>query len=344
MMQRLIDLLQQPADADLFVRFVRRQTQLRTHIHEEHPCIADRLGALGRRELLNAASPPPVFPAPEASALALLGRAREYHLSRANTIWKNGWIPGWRNHHAFIHATLKQLDSAGQAARDSEPEGWPRLRMLASYLPLEQSQELLCEFLRRNPDYAPASQALGELLLENEDEGGIEWIEKAMSADSEYRIPGLLKLLEYFRAVADDARADGVIARLEQEQKILGVARRERKHVRRGDEFTPHGLSGEAIEKVRRRLRFHPRIRTAWLVRKKVRLHADKPAYVLGLICRPFQPDADQWLARYVPGLLEITCTVVVLGLSSRRLRARLEKIAGSLILSDSESGLGPLR
>lgn len=343
-LQRQRAVFQTPASEERYGRWVAREGRVKTHIQHEHPCLADRLAALGQQSSLEPGAEPPRCPPDEESGLALLGSAAEFHLSRANLLWRSGQMAAWRNIHAAIdrirrgrqRPTERTLDEGGPDAPAQRE--WDNVCVTINYSMPNQSEALLRDFLGRNPDYPAAVRELGELLLGEEDEDGIEWIERAMELRSDYRLPGLGILLEFFRTIGDDARADAVLARIEEEENLYRGAERERKSVRASDELVSHSLDESALQAVRRCLGFHPRIKLAWLVRKKVSLHADRPAYVLGIVCRPSTSQSDNWLARALPSQLALPCTVVVLGITNRRLRNRLEKISGSLVLSESDS------
>jgi hypothetical protein len=137
-------------------------------------------------------------------------------------------------------------------------------------------------------------------------------------------------LLAYYRQTGRDADADPIRLRLEAYQRDLARARLERLKVRRGDRFDPHDLSPTDVEKIRRILRRYPRVLTAYLARKQVRLFSDKPGYVLAITRQKYLLEdnrkADRHLIACLQSEIEQPCAVLILKWRSRRLHSKIRK------------------
>jgi len=325
------------------VRRWRRREQLSlTPITEEHPCLADRLTALGARDLLERdpgdgllAEGLPARTDPESNSLQLLGDCRARVVAIANAAWKAVAIERWRAEHAEAKAVRERLakqaaapPEAGDGSKSEADREWERIRLRAEYAPPDEALALLREFTGRFPDHAAACFALGRLLLERDDEAFPSWLEAAMARDSAYIGPSLNLMLEYYREAGRDRDADPVRQRLEEHHRLLARASAERLRVRRGDRFLPHDLSAEDVEKLRRVLNSYPQVTAAYVARKAVRVFADKPGYVLAVARRPRlfedQRKSDRHLAESLRSHVNRPCAVVILSRAPRGVRDRL--------------------
>jgi hypothetical protein len=270
---------------------------------------------------------------PAAAALTLLGADTEKLSATASASWKTLVIARWRYEHALA---TKSTDPDSATANDLEAptkpgdREWDDLQPRAQFAEPDEAMAMLREFLTRFPEHAGAHFALGGLLLDrDEDRAAVPHLEAAARHGSEFIGPALDLLLDYYRAEGRDDEADPVRVRLEAHERALLAARKERQRVGRRDRFMPHDLSPRQVLKIRRTLNLYPQVRAAYLVRKDVRLFADKPSYVLAVERRARQLDehrrrTDKHLVANLGAQMEIPCAVVVLGWSSLRLRSRL--------------------
>src|SRR5688572_17399217 len=339
-MSRLAEFFATVPDPALLARWRSRERRSRTPITSEHPSLADRLRAIGHRQLLDTPSPEDLAPgvparlAPEHSAVELLGPSREHLFAVMNAYWKTMAIARWRMEHA---AAKEVVEKAAKTAADTEPAAkdpvlreWERLQSEVEYAEPDAARERLREFLSRHPDHGGANYTLGRILLEQDDEGAAPHLEAAMKNGSEYIAPALSMLLAYYRQTGRDAEADPIRIRLEEHERNLLRARQERLKVRRGDRFEPHDLCASDVAKIRRILRRYPRVMTAYLVRKQVRLFSDKPGYVLGITRQAYLLEdnrkADKHLVACLQSEIEQPVAVVVLKWRSRRLHSKFRR------------------
>ena len=190
-------------------------------------------------------------------------------------------------------------------------------------------------FVQRVPEHAWANFTLGRLLLEQDDPRAEQHLETAMRSDSDYVTPSLTMLLEYWRELGRDEKAEPIQRRLLEHERALASAQRERLRVGFRDRLLPHELPADQVEKVRRKLFFYPQIRAAYLARKQVRLFSDKPSYVLAIHRRPRLLEdgrSNKLLAESLAAQMEFPCAVVVLKWRSRRLLSRVLRACPSPI------------
>jgi Zn-dependent protease with chaperone function len=327
-----------PADA---VRRWRRREQLSlTPVTDEHPCLADRLAALGARGMLDqepgdglVAEGLPARGDAGGGSLHLLGDCRQRVCAVANASWKAIAIERWRAEHAEAKQVRERLakqdaGAAGGPAKSEAEREWERIQLQAEYAPPEEALGLLRDFVARFPDHAAACFTLGRLLLERDDEAFGPPLENAMRHDSGYIGPSLNLMLEYYRTAGRDGDADPILRRLEEHRRATARASAERLRVRRGDRFLPHDLPPGDVEKLRRVLNAYPQVTAAYFAKKEVRVFADKPSYVLAVKRRPRlfedQRKADRALADCLRSHVNGPCAVVILSRAPRPVRSRL--------------------
>ncbi|MBN1512104.1 MAG: M48 family metalloprotease [Phycisphaerae bacterium] len=327
--------LASPPEPETLERWRRREQQSRSPVHEEHPCLRDRLAALGCEEMLDAGQDVPLCedasaPRPDDSALILLGDGRERLWAIANALWKASIIAVWRaEHEAARQAQKASATPTTDVVRADDPDqDWKAIETQARYAPPGQARALLRDFVSRFPKQADANFTLGRLLLDQDDEDAVQFLETAMRHDSDYIGPALQLLLDYYRDMGRDPEADPIQERLRAHRDALTEARRERMTVSHRDRFLPHDLTPKSIETLNRILYQYPQIRAAYLVRKQLRLFTDKPGYALAIDRRSHLLEdnsrSDKYLANALQAQIPVPCAVFILGRGTGRLRSRI--------------------
>jgi Zn-dependent protease with chaperone function len=232
-------------------RWRTAELRARTPITTEHPCLLDRLKALGEAPQLQRpiAGPPP----PQMSALHLLGESQTKLLNVANALWKSEIIARWRGMHAYEKYEREQgaRHPMRIAQDDSTDAIWLPLQHELPMLAAEVAIERLRAFLGDHPRHAPAHFELARLLLDQDDDAAADSFDAAMAGSSEFIGPSLQMLLDYYRSAGRDAQADPIARKLEAHEQAMMVARSERSNVSRRDRFMPHGLDEDVLRKVR---------------------------------------------------------------------------------------------
>lgn len=257
-----------------------RALRARATAGDTHPSLAERLAALGQE--------PRVPPTPRRSAAsALLGPCLPRVQAELEARWRANVAEAWERAHEDGKKDLGRLAEleAKAAAAPLEADGAcervvlvERLRGLAEALPLA------AEAAERHPDHALARFQLGRLLLEGQDAAGLPHLERAMALDEEATLPASRLIAGYHLAVGRTAEAAPWIERVRSLEATQQAAAAEREHVLAGDPVEPHGLEREDVEKIAAALRQHPRVKKAWLARKKL-VHFPEQArvYVVGV-------------------------------------------------------------
>jgi len=255
----------------------------KTGIEDTHPCLADRLTALGVTPQRAAAGERAAVPS---AAEQFLGDTLRVALTGLDRTWRDRAARAWQERHAAAGRGRARLDdiAARAAAGPLPPElAWERIRLTMDLRGEEATEPLLREALAVNAEHVGAGFMLGRLLLQRGDAAGVEYLERAMQRDPGC-VPAACAAAAGFHELAGrDGDAAAYRTRARVGADLLDHAEAERQRVDAEDEFLPHELPAEEIERLRREIAGFFDVQRAWLVRKAVRHLPQKPFYVLGV-------------------------------------------------------------
>jgi Zn-dependent protease with chaperone function len=250
---------------------------------DTHPALAERIAALGEPPRL-----PPPFPA--TAAARLLGPSLEAVRAALDRRWREGVSEGWRRAHAEKASQarrLAELEAAAEAAPLGPSEAWERASLAEDLRGLDAALPLARDAAERHPDHAPARYGLGRLLLARGEADGAAHVRHAMALDPDAELPGAQLLASFHLSRGENDLATPWIARAE----ALGDAREravaERSEMRATDDVIPHALPPGEVAALVAPVRAHPRVKRAYLARKRLRHFPDRdPVYVLAVVPR----------------------------------------------------------
>jgi hypothetical protein len=248
-----------------------------TGFDNTHPCLSDRLRALGE---------PAAFapPAEGESADYLLGGMRDPIVAKLDRRWQDQIIHDWRKRYDEAQASRERLEFLATAASTREldsNEAVERARLERSVgAGVDVAIEQLRAIAARHPDDAAAHYFLGAYLLERDDDAGIAEVETAMRLQPEARATCCATLRDHFMRRGDREQAVQWHQRMVEAADHVDAVREERGTLRTADTLLPHGLDAAAVAKLGEELAALG-VRGAWLARKKVELEPERPLYVL---------------------------------------------------------------
>ncbi len=308
----------------------------RTSYGDTHPCLADRLKAMGAEA---------EFAPPSAgnSAERLLGSALSRFEAAFDEQWRERVAASWKQVHENTRANRLRFAQLQSAARYGELDERKALEL--ADLEEEVGDGPRAAFAMRRslvarfPESMPLRFALARQLLQMDDAQGVAQMEAIMNREPSTVLAGAELLRDYFwrRNEVSLSRRwhERLTERAEQEQ----AAQRERDRLLFSDKLVVHQLSQEAIAGLVRQLRSVPHVRRAYLVRKLTR-HSDRgPLYVLGF--RTSEPWSLASAARTNATLNRIRQDVIFPGEtlivslegSNSRFATRFRRLEGARIL-----------
>jgi Zn-dependent protease with chaperone function len=257
----------------------------RTSRDDTHPSLKDRLAHLGQGAAL-------ALPAPGAAADTLLGTALPDIMRALQRSWGDSVGAQWRQWHEDAQADRQRLAElrtavAGGDASLAQAQEAAFLDERVGAGP-EAALGQLRALLRRHPDDAALSLAVGQRLVGRDDDAAIRHLEHAIALSDEAIAPAaeLLRDLHARRGGTEDARRWGEL--LDARCAVLEAARVERDTLYLADALESHGLDADTIEALRADLAAIVDLKRAYLVRKRVAHLPEYPLYVLGFRVAPW--------------------------------------------------------
>jgi len=267
-------------------RWFHQALKKQTNTQDTHPCLAERLSALGLRPDWQPKLPPSTVVIKVSSAHHFLKSALEPLTNHFNENWKQEVSLSWQERHNHLQESKKSLHRLEEKAQHqllTEEEAWERAHWTAELQERQQAIPLLKELLFVNPDHVCANYLLGEIFLEQENIAGITLLENAMVLDSKFLLSGNELIHLFHQRQGRQEEANRYLNRIEQHQILLTKVNQERSSVSDRDNFMFHHLSDSEIVKLTKQLAHYPEITEAYLVQKEVEYLPDKPLYILAL-------------------------------------------------------------
>jgi len=195
------------------------------------------------------------------------------------------------------------------------------------------------------PGHGDANLLEGQLLLDQGDPAGLDFLERAMASDPASTIPACQLAARLHESRGETAASDAAKARAEARRRAEQDLSRERAHVRPSDVLSAPDCSGETAAALLRAVQRHrSHIRAAYLFKKCVAGGEKRPLYVLGVERKVFPwqnaARANRLLLRRisdVPGIPS-EILVCVITRANRALLAKWKSLPGALLWSPASS------
>jgi len=277
-----------PNDPGETAKWLRASLLEPTNNADTHPCLRERLEALGQ---LPPGLPEGHFPAelpPHAGASSadiFLGQRLAEWSEKLGQDWARQVGKKWEQRHQEVQQIKQQL-AAAEAKISGEPtvaDLWYRAQLLLRLEGDKCALVTVAEILQRQPDHAGANFVQGRHLISLGDPAGAPFVERSMESDPSLTATGLDLLHRYYRQMGDKEKLRELEQRFDQSQEIVGKARQERSMVKPTDIFTPHDLKPAELQALLLWLDGECAISRACLVRKQVAYLPHQPLFVLGL-------------------------------------------------------------
>lgn len=309
----------------------------RTGFDDTHPCLTDRLNALGARATL----PGAIGATAAETLLGTFGATLESEFDR---FWQENVQDWWRGRHQFVtesRSRLAELEATAATTELSVDDALKRATLTEELADAATARPLYEALLQRAPENAEALFAVGRLKLASDDDAGIELLQRAGKLNPAFAQACGVQIVEYLRRHGRNADARSHIDDLNQAGQRDDLARRERSQLLTSDTLLPHELPAETVQAIVERVRTFPEVRCAWLVRKQTRHYSHLPLYVLGVRRKTgwWKLESSQAQQKLVNALCEnLPCPgdtlVFCLDGDNKKFRSRFKKVTGAQIYS----------
>jgi Zn-dependent protease with chaperone function len=245
-----------------------------------HPALRDRLAALGCEPAL----PPPLE---TTAAQALLGPRLQTVADGFSRRWQAHVSQPWRSEHQQareLAAKLAELEARAAESPLPPAEAGERIWLTAQVHGQEIAIPMARAFLDADQEDASVHFLLGRALAEQDDQGALPHLERAVAMDASYTIPACLAASALLHRLGREDESAAYHRRALEWNEKVSQANHERsaEALTPKDVFLPHGLDDEAAARVRAHLAGFA-LKRAYLVRKYVKHFADEPLHVLAI-------------------------------------------------------------
>lgn len=320
--------------------YLEQALGVNTNNEDTHPCLKDRLQALGyipyaEEDLVIDMS------IPVSAAQEFLGDSLGKLLEYFNQYWQEKTATPWQQKYTEFQdslAVLEKLDQQAETQQLTLEEATHR-----AYLTLDIKSEaaalpLFQEILERDANHISANYLTGEILLKQQDIRGIEYIERAIAQDIDIVISGCQLIYTFFQNQGNSEQAEVYRQRAEQHYELILKAKQERATISANDEFQPHNLPVAELEQLRQQLSRYPQITKVYLLRKVVQYFPERELYILGVVTKVsfWDNNAESENARLVNSLnetLNFPYSVFILVLNSyANIEKKFKKLPNTII------------
>jgi len=274
--------------ADAAARWLRQASLVETNNVDTHPCLKDRLRAIGRlsagieRGEFPSSAPP--LPSPNAAEL-FLGSQAEVAARLISGEWRKIIAPKWKARHEHTQKIADELAGLEKPS-DAPPTAaqiWEKARKLAELHGDAVAVPALEQVIALEPKHAAANFILGRHHLQKDDPRGVEFVETAMASDPALTQNGCNLLYAHFNRTGQRDKLRPLENRVDEFQKLAVLAQQERARVSAADTFIAHELTEQQIADLRKIFSSEPDIGLAAVARKQVVHFPKSPCFAVGL-------------------------------------------------------------
>jgi Zn-dependent protease with chaperone function len=257
---------------------------INTGYNDSHPSLSERLKAIGYWK--NADLPDLPDEVTETASQKYFGKLEDKFFNVFNNLWQERVKEEWKKRHDHLLEAQKKIEDLDEKAKSetlSTDELYEKANLTAERYGDRQSLPIFYEIIARDPEHAHTNFIIGSILLNEDDEKGIEFIEKAMRINRTLKLAGCENIYYFLRGRGKDEEAKKYILTIEEEQESIGLAEKERAGVFPTDNFSEHDIKDETLQKICGKMQYYDEIQAAYLVKKSVRHYTEVPLYVMFL-------------------------------------------------------------
>ncbi|TMP39681.1 M48 family metallopeptidase [Pseudoalteromonas rubra] len=284
------------ADAVSAINFAKKEV---TNYQDTHPCLTDRLAALKGENV-------DFLPTEKSAAKLLLGDRIDDVAAMLDAQWSEWNLDSWKQEHLAIQEEREQYHDLKnkEIKKLDKDELWKLAYLKEKFENDNESISLYRAFNELYPNDVDGQFALGRALLEQKDDAGLQYLEKA-SAKHE--------LLEVSSKVAysylvDNERLEEANVWLERMHNLEDIYREagiERHSVSSKDTIEPTTISEEALAPIVNQVKTNKKVKAAWVAQKRVKNFSDSQVLIIAVKAKRGFYLSDN-LAEKIIGSLEI--------------------------------------
>jgi Zn-dependent protease with chaperone function len=277
--------LQHEIEPETYNKLLERSLAIKTDNSDTHPCLSDRLQALG----FNPSSLPVMSFSPVTAGQKFLGNALNHLTEQFDRQWYENIKASWKERFTYIQDLQIALQAIEEKAKSeilNLTEAWNRAFWTSEIMGDRVALPLAQNVIAMQADHAGANYLLGRVLIEDADPHGIEHLEIAMEGDVDAYIPSCELIYGFLKQQGKDDEAQKYQQKLESHYQKVYLAQQERATVSCFDALITHDLPEEEVNKLQQYLSHYKNIEACYLVRKHLKHFPEKSMYVMAIRCR----------------------------------------------------------
>jgi Zn-dependent protease with chaperone function len=286
--------LRQGMTADQTARWLQHAFREETNNADTHPCLRDRLRALGKLPAGIEEGPCPVelppLP-PRSAAEVFLGNSLERLRAMLDAEWAKAVQSAWYRRHqeakqvAEKLARLTRETESPSTAPVAERIGrlWERAQLIHDLEGDAGARAVVEQILSLDAGHPGANFVLGRLLLEADDAAGVAHVECAMEGAPALVQPGLNLLYGFYTRAGQKDKLQPLLQRFDRHAEQMQLAQAERAAVTAQDRFVPHGLTEPEVAALRQILAQERAVAVAAVAQKRLRYFPEQKLFVVAV-------------------------------------------------------------
>lgn len=266
-----------------------------TSLNQTHPALRDRIeaiskfGAIGSCSNFSEAELGELWSIEKSAAQEFFQDQLEEYERRMDIAWHHAYDENWSRlkiERADMRRQLEEYEAKLQVRNLSDEEILHRAQLYVQVKSAPESLVVLKQTMDKFPDNVHLNYNLGQLLLEQGDLSGIDYLEKTIALNPLYGYELCEIIYETLMEIGEESRANLYLDRCLTYYEDLRIAAQERSGLNPLDKFVTCRISDSLLAAVIAKLETFPEIKRAYLVCKEVNSLRERPFYVLLLETR----------------------------------------------------------
>ena len=278
---QMLAALRQPLDPQTTQIWLGLLLGQATDTDDTHPCLSDRLAAVG-------------YPSPKSWVYQpLLHTAAEHFFgdrlpdlaAELDSRWYENRKVAWLRQYQqaqYQREYLDTLDLQATKAPLTLSEATIQADLMTELAGELAALQLWQEILARSPDHPQANYQVGKALIDRGHFSGCVYLEQAIALDPDLVIPSCEELYRFHTCQGDLTSAEIYLEWRQQHLPKQWRSKLER-NIKDTDRFISHDLEPNLATEICRKLANYPTIDRAYLVCKSMKIFPERPLYILGL-------------------------------------------------------------
>lgn len=263
---------------------LKKALKKETDLIDTHPCLKERLEKLK------------ISPQKFASFLGYkkqnaaekyLGNCLDQFIAKFNEDWyksrKYEWKIRYDQNHRKVEKYLVDLTKKDDTEDLTIEETWLKAKLTFYHHSKEEALPLIESLLEKQENHGGANCLLGFILLDQNEEKGIEHIKKSFNFDPFLAMEGCEVISKFLLEKNKPEEAEIYIQKVKEIKKILPFSEYERSNIFPDDQFINHQLPASEIDNFAQQFNRYLRIEAVYLVQKVFKYFSDPPFYLLGI-------------------------------------------------------------